>query len=344
MKNIKIKPLLMATVLIVLGFIVSFAAFAMTDFDFEKLNSMEFSTKTYTFEEDFDTIFIDASECDIIIIPSEDGKCVIECTDSDKIFHSVEVKDGELRIEQLDNRKWYERISFGFYWRDMQITLKLPQKAYEKAYVKSVGGDIVIPSDFNFSQADIITTSGDIEFAATVKSDLTLDTVSGELLLENTEAGSVTAQSTSGDIEFASLSSSGEIYAKSVSGSIKLSSVNALGKMQVKSTSGDIELCDVNCAELKTENVSGRSSFKSVIVENDLQAKSISGGIAFDRSDAANLDITSTSGSVKGSLLSEKVFITHSLSGAIDVPNRNSGGDCRVETVSGSIKIEIENE
>ena len=343
MKNKTIKPLLMATVLIVLGFIVSFAAFAMTDFDLEKLNSMEFSTKTYTLEEDFDNIFIDVSECDIVLIPAEDGKCVIECTDSDKIFHSVEVKDGELKIERTDNRKWYERF-FGIYWGDMQITLKLPQYEYEKANIKCVSGDIIIPAGFTFSQADIINTSGDIEFAAAVKSDLTLDTVSGELLLENTEAGSVTAQSTSGDIEFASLSSSGEIYAKSVSGSIKLSSVNALGKMQVKSTSGAIKLTDVNCAELKTENVSGRSSFKSVIVENDLQAKSVSGGMVFDRSDAANLDITSTSGSVKGSLLSEKVFITHSLSGAIDVPNRNSGGDCRVETVSGSIKIEIENE
>jgi hypothetical protein len=46
---------------------------------------------------------------------------------------------------------------------------------------------------------------------------------------------------------------------------------------------------------------------------------------------------------VKGSLLTDKIFVTQSDTGKVDVPETVSGGKCKVTTDTGDIRIEIVN-
>jgi DUF4097 and DUF4098 domain-containing protein YvlB len=52
--------------------------------------------------------------------------------------------------------------------------------------------------------------------------------------------------------------------------------------------------------------------------------------------------LKTTSGSVKGSLLTPKIFYTDTTSGSVDVPRSTEGGLCEIQTTSGSIRITIE--
>ena len=52
-------------------------------------------------------------------------------------------------------------------------------------------------------------------------------------------------------------------------------------------------------------------------------------------------DITTDTGNVKGSLLSEKVFIVSTDTGKKQVPNTITGGRCEITTDTGDIIISI---
>ena len=64
--------------------------------------------------------------------------------------------------------------------------------------------------------------------------------------------------------------------------------------------------------------------------------------MTLDGIDGGDISIKTTTGSVKGSILSEKQFLVKSTSGKIDVPS-TSGPICKIETTTGAIKIIIGN-
>lgn len=50
---------------------------------------------------------------------------------------------------------------------------------------------------------------------------------------------------------------------------------------------------------------------------------------------------TRSTGDVTGTLLSEKVFITETGTGSVNVPKTVTGGKCEIKTSTGDIQIEI---
>ena len=61
----------------------------------------------------------------------------------------------------------------------------------------------------------------------------------------------------------------------------------------------------------------------------------------FKNCDAAELFVESDTGDVKGSLLTDKVFITESDTGRVNVPKTVTGGKCEIITNTGDIEIVI---
>jgi DUF4097 and DUF4098 domain-containing protein YvlB len=57
--------------------------------------------------------------------------------------------------------------------------------------------------------------------------------------------------------------------------------------------------------------------------------------------DAADIYIETTTGSVTGTLISEKQFFTETSTGKVNVPPSGNGGRCEIETGTGNIRIEI---
>ena len=62
--------------------------------------------------------------------------------------------------------------------------------------------------------------------------------------------------------------------------------------------------------------------------------------LVFDRCDAAELSITTDTGDVKGTLLSDKVFIARTDTGRVHVPETTNGGKCKITTSTGDIIFE----
>ena len=79
----------------------------------------------------------------------------------------------------------------------------------------------------------------------------------------------------------------------------------------------------------------------NVVAEELLSLDVHTGSISFDGCDAAEIRMTTSTGDVKGSLLSGKIFTVKTETGSIDVPDSTGGGSCKVTTTTGSIKIKI---
>lgn len=319
MKSSKKIAIWLSLLFLAAGLLLSVCALFAIRFDFTALNTLRLETNAYTVNEHFANIYIDGAECDVRFLPSTDGGCQVICTEGDKIRHTVGVENGTLTVQRIDERKWYEHI--GIYWGRMQIVVYLPAEEYGSLFVRSLSGDIELSEPFAFGEVQIENTSGNVRYTAPTKESISIKTVSGDIYVGGTSAKRCDVSSTSGDIQIASVSCDTALNARTVSGGIELSDTYT-GGSTVRSTSGHIVL-------------------SNVISFGELHLESVSGDIILKKSDAASLWIKTTSGNVNGSLLTDKSFVTDTVSGYIDVPSSGSGGSCQIKTTSGNVKITI---
>ncbi|MDD7162003.1 MAG: DUF4097 family beta strand repeat-containing protein, partial [Candidatus Ornithospirochaeta sp.] len=87
---------------------------------------------------------------------------------------------------------------------------------------------------------------------------------------------------------------------------------------------------------------SGKIEIEEGVKAKDMDLSSPSGSVRLDKCDGGEIDIETTSGSVKGTLLSPKTFDAASVSGSVSVPSSKGKDECTIRTVSGSIDISLE--
>lgn len=271
---------------------------------------------------EFSSIRVRVRESDVNVLLSEDGESRVDCVDREHIYHRVFEENGVLIVEEVDERRWYERFK-GFN-KGTEVSIYLPAGEYKKLDIESVSGDIEVVRGIAFESVHAKTLSGDIEFFALVRSVLELSSTSGDVCVEGkSELEALSVHSTSGDVEL-----SGFTCTKTVS---------------VNSTSGDVACRSITSEDGEIKSISGDVNVKDVICANKLGISSTSGDVHFDGCDGAIVLLSSISGDVRGSLLSEKRFEAKTVSGGIRLPkdNSNPNGECKAKTVSGSINISL---
>lgn len=107
-------------------------------------------------------------------------------------------------------------------------------------------------------------------------------------------------------------------------------------------TTGDVEVRNAKCNTFDSDGTTGELYMSDVIAETKISIERNTGDIRFDRCDSGEIYIDVTTGNVNGSLLTDKIFITDTSSGKIDIPSSASGGVCKISTTTGNIKITIE--
>ncbi len=191
----------------------------------------------------------------------------------------------------------------GFFIGDMRMTVYLPQNEFKSLLIKTDTGDIDIPENFAFENVNIESDTADIDFLADASMDVKLSTDTG-------------------DITVNSVFSDGDIY--------------------LETDTGDITITDVKCNKFSAESDTGKISLSSTVAKDSLSIENGTGDVVFKKSDAQKIFVETDTGDVTGTLLSDKVFITETSTGNINVPKTVSGGRCEITTATGNIKIEIE--
>lgn len=303
------------------------------------------------------SVWTDVYRVDIVACDGETARVTFGNTEkNDRI--SVKVENGELKILAKRHEE-FSIVLFDYDFQESSILLELPEAEYADLMIDGVSGRICTTDAFTFRDVKLDTTSGSIAWTGTAAA-FEADTTSGRIELTALQAESVNADSTSGAIRLQELTVAGPCHADTTSGRIELTDVQAEsvnadstsgaiilqgltveGQCRAGSGSGRLELSEVTAKELYMQTTSGGQRYEAVIADGRWYAESLSGGIRFEGCDASSIEMETLSGGIHGTLLSEKQFITYTVSGTVRVPRGDQGGLCRVSTTSGGIDIRI---
>lgn len=311
--------LIAAISLILVGGILFTGVMTVLKWDFKKLSTVKYETNTYTVADSFTNISVADSVADVTFAPSTDGTVSVVCYEQKNLAHSVAVEGDTLVVKPEDTRKWYHYIGIGF--DSPKITVYLPKGTYGDLTVKTSTGDVNVPKGYSFASAHLSVSTGRVTVAASVVGKLTVKASTGNIRLKDFSVGGM-------DLTVST-------------GHITASAITCDGDVKVKTTTGDTTLTDVTCRNLSSEGSTGDLILKRVTAAEAFVIERDTGDVRFDACDAATLSVTTDTGDIKGSLLTEKVFITSTDTGRVDVPESTAGGKCKLTTDTGDIEISL---
>ena len=317
-KSVKIWLIISAS-LILVGCIIFVGVMMALNWDFTKLSTNQYETNKYAINEEFKNISILSDTADIEFLPSENSEILVVCYEQPKIKHSVEVKDDTLKIEVKDTRRWYEFIGISF--GNSKITVYLPKWDYNDLLIKQSTGDAVIPKEFKFESINVSQSTGNVICSASANGDVKIKTSTGDITVENVTVGSLKASVSTGEVN--------------------ATDIECVGNFTVKVSTGKAKLTNVKCNNFTSKGDTGDITLKNVIANENISLERSTGNVKLDGVDAKELNIQTDTGDVKGSLLSDKVFIAKTDTGSVKVPETTTGGKCKITTDTGNIKIEI---
>ncbi len=190
----------------------------------------------------------------------------------------------------------------GISFKTPKITVCLTKTQFNNLIIKNSTGDITVAKEFSFKNADVSLSTGDVNYFANTSDEVKIDVTTGDINVKDISAGNI----------------------------------------NLSNTTGKCELSDITCKQLSSRGTTGSISLSNVIAEQSMNIKRSTGRVLFEKSDAGEIFVKTTTGSVKGSLLSEKIFITKATTGEISVPQTTAGGKCQINTTTGDIKITVE--
>ena len=295
--------LLTAVFFILTGMIVFCAAAFSVHWDFKKFNTQKYETKLYDISEDFRHIAIKNDIVDIVFLPSEDETCKVICHEQENFRYSATVRNETLLIEVTDERKWYDHIGINF-GEEPKLTVYLPKEEWASLSIQGNTCDLEIPQNFKFQNADLVLSTGDIHFYASVSENIKVKTGSGDITLEN---------------------------------------LKCTEEIRISVSTGDIKLKNIACKTLVSTGNTSDIVLKNVIASEKFSITTSTGDVKFDGCDAAEISVATGTGDVSGTLLSEKKFMPKTSTGDIEVPKTENGGLCEITTSTGDIEIMIKN-
>lgn len=261
------------------------------------LDTIGLVKETVVISESFQNIRIEDVECDLRLLPAEDGRVTVVYTDSDLYRHNVLVKDNTLIITAEDVGTFWDRL-FMISTGKQEVTVYLPFSELDRVSLDTVSGDVEIPGDFAIRALSAGSTSGNIILSCAVSDRLTAETVSGNIRAADASPESAVLSSTSGNVtlERASLVS---LCVDTVSGEIILTEVTVAEFTDLSSISGSVHLNHMDSASLSASTVSGAVTGTVPAVKN-FQTDTTSGSVyvSESHSDAPRWEISTVSGNI----------------------------------------------
>ncbi len=311
--------LIIASSLVLVGCMIFGGVMAMFQWDFKKLLTVGYETNDYELKDDYKNISIVTKAADIVFVPSENQKTSVVCHEQKKMKHLVTINDGTLVIDVVDTRKWYEYIGINF--DTPKITVYIPQGEYGTLSVKSNTGDVEIPKDLKFESIDVLVSTGDVTNYSSASNLIKIKTSTGDINVESIFAGAI-------DLSVST-------------GNVSASDIACKGDMIVNVSTGKSNMIDIKCQKIISSGSTGDISLKNTIAMGEFSIKRSTGDVKFDGCDAAEIFVETDTGNVRGSLLTDKVFITQTDTGRVNVPKTTNGGKCEINTDTGDVIIAI---
>lgn len=311
--------LIIAGCLIFVGSIVFILVMSINNWDFSSIGGSKMEIKNYEIKDNITDIVIKTTTSDIRFVNSPDSIIKVECAEHQNVSYMVKTENNTLRIELVDNRKWYNYLNFNL--KKEEIKVYLPINNYNNLNIESSTGNVEIPNYYKFNNVMIKLTTGNINYSCNTLDKITMESTTGNVILSNNSGNKA-------DI-------------KTTTGSIKINDFN-IQELITKVSTGNVYLTNISCINLSSYGTTGNITLNKVITSETLTIERSTGNVKIEKCDGGNIYITTSTGNVTGSLLSEKIFVTNTKTGKVEVPKSITGSLCEISTSTGNIKITFE--
>jgi len=319
MKKRTIVLIIVASSLVAAGLIAATVGLCLADFEFTGLSTQKKVSDTIEISDAFKNISI-VSDGDVSLQISDDGVCRVETTYYERNKTVAYVSDETLNVVKQDERKWFDHI--GIAQIADTTVIYLPESQYVSLKSDGKTGDFTLGEGFFFESADIKTSTGDISmFHTSFSETLSLKRSTGKVELSDIRAKDIFVVGSTGDTMIS------DIVADDLS---------------IESSTGRVSLLKIRATSLSAKTSTGAQSFSDAVFSGDIRIEADTGKVTFAACDAAKIYVTTDTGDVRGTLLSEKIFVARSDTGDINVPSGVNGGICEINTDTGDINISIE--
>ena len=229
--------------------------------------------------ESFDSVVIDTKDCDVkFMLYNGDVDGQINFLQTEAVTHSVQIEDGTLKIEMIDNRKWTDHIRVsGLYGQTekMEMTVYLPNTHYASIQVTTDTGDVKIPGVLAAEELLLRSDTGDVwlEGGPIEKLDCMVST--GDITVRGGAGMKMTLRTDTGKLDVTDLTaeelhlgiSTGKTEVENViatvftvngeTGDVEVENVQALDYLQVFTDTGDIEIENSDAPDINIESSTG---------------------------------------------------------------------------------------
>ena len=189
----------------------------------------------------------------------------------------------------------------GFGFYSPKVTVYLPKSEYASLVIEESTGDITLPKNFTFGSMELSLSTGHVDSCASALGLMRIAVSTGDICLHDLSAG----------------------------------------ELELTVSTGGVEAQSVSCRNFDSVGTTGDVVLKNVLAEEMISVERSTGSVYLEECDGGELEISTDTGDVIGSLKSSKVFIAHSDTGNVDVPETISGGKCRITTDTGDIRMVV---
>lgn len=325
--------LLAAVSLILVGGIL-FAGVMMTlNWDFSRLATTKLVTNEYEITQQYKDISIVTNSADIKVMPSADGKTRVVCYEQENMKHDITVieEDGEalLKVWINDTRAWYEHVAINF--KKPKIEVYIPQGEYGMLYTHSDTGNTKINDVSTFKKIEVVTSTGDVEMRVYAEQKIEIRGSTGDVKLQGAAAEEIEIGTSTGKVNVYKVNYGASLIVNVTTGKVDLREI----------TGGDRPAEMMQCGFLVSRGNTGSIQLDDVVVDGHILIERSTGNVGFNKCDAEEIEVKTSTGNVRGRFLTKKCIIAQSKTGNVTAPSYRDGNWCTITTTTGDIYIDV---
>lgn len=255
-KGILVLIIVCSSVL-VLGFAFVIGAFAMVDFDFDRLSVSSEQTEVIKEVElsDDANIVIESDTDEIVVGKSDDDKAHLKYYESNekKYIFSDENNTLSLKIDRKSFKMHF--VFFGFNFEEHGIELLLPEKEYNEIMLNATTGSISVQGGITTKDISAEVTTGYIELCGAVAENVDLKATTGSINCEQVTCTTFDSECSTGSVNAEEITAD-SVTAKATTGGVSLSDVVAK-KIYGECSTGDVEVFDIESEDITLKATTG---------------------------------------------------------------------------------------
>lgn len=191
---------------------------------------------------------------------------------------NIDTQEKNNRMNVEVKRQGFRFFPFNFWLSSSTVTVFVPTDYENELTIKTVAGDIELTGEWNLTDVQVKTTSGDVRGMNLIGDNVNISSVSGDINVEQLDAERLVMNTTSGDLFAQELT--GAIEGKTVSGDIWIEFKNENKETTLKTTSGDVGVhLPSGNADVTMKTTSGDIMAKLEFMQQSQNSHHVSGKI-----------------------------------------------------------------